>query len=120
MLYMKEEKFKVINFIRQLILVIDKELENFPKKDLEIKNRIRTSTYDLLEIAYEANSTKNLGYKEELLNKIMAKVKIIDFLINLSYDKELITNKKYLKIAARLDDIAKYTSGWMKSFCGQG
>lgn len=117
---MKEEKFKVINFIRQLILVVDKELENFPKKELEIKNRIRTSTYDLLEISYEANTSKDNQYKENLLNKILAKVKIIDFLINLSYDKKLITNKKYLKIVARLDDIAKYTNGWLKSLGGQG
>ena len=29
---MKEERFKVINFIRKLILFIDKELNNFPKK----------------------------------------------------------------------------------------
>ena len=117
---MKEEKFKVIDFIRKLILIVDKELENFPKKELEIKNRMRTSTYDLLEIAYEANSSKNIEYKEKLLNKMIAKVKIIDFLVNFSYDKKLITNKKYLKIATRLDDIAKYTNGWMKSLCGQG
>ena len=31
---MKEEKFKVINFIRELIIYIDKYLENFPKKDI--------------------------------------------------------------------------------------
>ena len=35
---MKEEKFQVINFIRNLIIVIDKELSNFPKKDIEIEN----------------------------------------------------------------------------------
>lgn len=29
---MKEEKFKVINFIRELILLIDSKMENFPKK----------------------------------------------------------------------------------------
>ena len=29
---MKTEKFKVIDFIRQLLVMIDKELENFPKK----------------------------------------------------------------------------------------
>ena len=39
---MKEEKFKVIEFIRKLIIAIDKELDNFPKKDIELKNRIRT------------------------------------------------------------------------------
>ena len=49
---MKEEKFKVIQFIRELILKVDSELDNFPKKDIEIKNRIRTSTYDL-QILYK-------------------------------------------------------------------
>ena len=34
---MKEEKFKVINFIRELIIYIDKNLENFPRKEIEIK-----------------------------------------------------------------------------------
>ena len=117
---MKEEKFKVIQFIRQLILVVDKDLENFPKKDFEIKNRIRTSSYDLLELAYEANYTKDKEKREQLLTKVTAKIKIIDFLINLSFDKKLLTQKKYLKIANRIDDIAKYTNGWIKSTIGQG
>ena len=52
---MKEEKFKVINFIRELIVYTDTYLENFPKKDIEIKNRIKNLSYDLLEIAYKAN-----------------------------------------------------------------
>ena len=38
---MKKEKFKVIDFIRELIVRVEKELENFPKKDIEIKNRIK-------------------------------------------------------------------------------
>lgn len=117
---MKEEKFKVIQFIRQLILVVDKDLENFPKKEYEIKNRIRTSSYDLLELAYEANFTKRKEEKEQLLTKIVSKIKIIDFLINLSFDKKLLTQKKYLKIAGRIDDIAKYTNGWIKTAIGQG
>ena len=37
-----------------------------------------------------------------------------DFLLNLSYDKKLITEKKYHKLALALDDIVKYTSGWLK------
>lgn len=112
---MKEEKFRVIQFIRELILKVDKELENFPKKDVEIKNRIRISTYDLLELAYEANSSQNIIYKQELLNKMIAKIKIIDFLLNLSYDKKLITEKKYYKLGQSLGDISKYSNGWLKS-----
>jgi len=111
---MKEEKFKIVQFIREMILVIERELDNFPKKDIEIKNRIRTATFDLLELGYEANSSRNEEYKQELLTKMIAKIKIVDFLLNLSYDKMLITEKKYFRLALRLDDIAKYVNGWLK------
>ena len=37
---MKTEKFKIIQFIRELIIIIDKEMDNFPKKDIELKSRI--------------------------------------------------------------------------------
>ena len=67
---MKEEKFKVIKFIRELIIEIDKELTNFPKKDIELKNRIRINSYDLLEISYEANVTNNVENKKILLYKL--------------------------------------------------
>lgn len=94
---------------------IDKELTNFPKKEIEIKNRIRTNSYDLLEIVYEANTTTRDKEKLKLLEKAIAKIKVIDFLINLSYDKMLITNKKYIKLGQRMDDIIKYATGWMKT-----
>ena len=61
---MKEERFKVINFIRKLILFIDKELNNFPKKDIEIKNRVRNISYDILELAYEANNISDIENKK--------------------------------------------------------
>ena len=110
---MKEEKFKIINFIRNFIVQADRELINFPKKDMEIKNQIRTLSYELLEICYEANATMSIEYKIRLLEKCIAKVKVIDFLINLSYDKQIISNKKYIKLGLIMDDIIKYISGWL-------
>ncbi len=112
---MKAEKFKVIQFIRELILAVDKELDNFPKKDIELKNRIRMASYDLLELAYEANTSEVIEFKKVQLTKMVSRVKIIDFLLNLSFDKALITQKKYYKLAAKIDDIIKYTTGWLKS-----
>lgn len=112
---MRTEKFKVIEFIRQLIIAVDKELINFTKKENELKNRIRSNSYDILELIYEANSTENIGKKVDLLQKILAKVKVIDFLLNLSFDREIITSKKYLKLANRIDDITKFTTGWLNT-----
>ena len=52
---MKEEKFKILQFIREFIVRVENELENFPKKDIEIKKRIKDTSYELLELVYRAN-----------------------------------------------------------------
>ena len=49
---------------------------------------------------------------------MISKVKVIDFLINLSYDKEIINNKRYLKFGETLDEIIKYLVGWRKTING--
>ena len=91
------------------------EYVRLPKKENELKNRIRSNSYDILELIYEANSTENIDKKVDLLQKILAKVKVIDFLLNLSFDREIITSKKYLKLANRIDDITKFTTGWLNT-----
>lgn len=53
---MKEEKFKVIKFSKELIIILDKELENVPKKDLEIKNTIKQKSFEMLELICYANT----------------------------------------------------------------
>lgn len=111
---MKQEKFKVIQFIREFLIMIDSQMDSFPKKDIELKNRIRMNSYDILEIAYEANTEKNKEIKNKLLQRIITKIKVIDFLLNLSYDKQIITEKKYYKFGNKMDDIVKYTTGWIQ------
>ena len=92
---MKEEKFKVLQFIRELLIIIEEQMDNFPKKDIELKNRIRNNSYDLLELVYNANLIKEKEEKIKSLNLAVEKIKVIDFLVNLSYDKQIITAKKY-------------------------
>ncbi len=112
---MKQEKFKIIQFIREFIIYIDNNLDNFPKKDIELKNRIRNTSYDLLELVYKANVTSDNQYKKNLLEEIIAKIKMIDFLLNLCYDKQIINSKRYVKFGEKMDDILKYTLGWIKT-----
>ena len=112
---MKIEKFKVIQFIRELLILIDKQMDNYPNKDIELKNRIRTNSYDLLEITYEANSIQDVEVKKKLLNRALAKIKVIDFLLNLSFDKQIINQKRYYKFGNKIDDVTKYIIGWINS-----
>ena len=64
---MENEKFKVLNYIRKLLTYIDQNLDNFPKKDIELKNRIRNESYDLLYLSYKANTTDNIEKKIDLI-----------------------------------------------------
>ena len=113
---MTEEKFRVIQLTREFILIVDKELDNFPRKDIEIKARLRNTCFDLLEILYKANMIENIEKKKELLEIAIAKIKIIDFLINLSFDRELISNKKYLRLGTKLEEMIRYITGWLKKY----
>lgn len=109
---MKYEKFKIVNLIKEFIVNIDNNLTNFPKKEIELKHRIKETTYDLLLIAYEGNTTTNIERKTELQEKAIAKVKYLDFLINLCYYRQIINGKKYVKFGEKLECILRYIFAW--------
>ena len=48
------------------------------------------NSYDILELAYEANNISNNENKNPILEKIIAKIKVIDFLLN-KMKKKLLT-----------------------------
>lgn len=109
---MKYEKFKIINLIKELIINIDNNLTNFPKKEIELKRNIINSAYNLLLIVYEANISKNADKKSDLQEKAISNIKYLDFLINLCYDKQIINGKKYMKFGEKLDEIIRYIVAW--------
>lgn len=112
---MKKEKFVVINCIRELIVNIDKYLVNFPKRDIEIKQQISTISKEMLLLAYEANASENKEKRRDIQEKVISRLKYLDFLINLCYDKQIINGKRYLKFGESIDYILKYANGWRKS-----
>lgn len=49
---MKNDKFKIIEFMRKLIIYFDKILINFPKKELELKTILINELYYTLKLLY--------------------------------------------------------------------
>ena len=110
---MKQEKFKIVNLIKDLIVYIDQSILNFPKKEIELKHKIKDTAYNLLLYSYEANNRSNVEKKIELQEKCIAYIKYLDFLFNLCYEKQIINGKRYLKYGERLDMIVRYIGGWV-------
>ena len=111
---MKIEKFRVVENIRQFIMVSNIYLKNFPKKEYALSDKIKRNSYDILELAYYANSSTDLDVKIDKINNLLAKVRVIDFLLDYSQDNKYIENKHYLKLCMRIGDIEKFCTGWIE------
>lgn len=112
---MKKDKFIVINLIKEFIVNIDKYLNNFPTKEIELKHKIKETSYELLQNSYLANCTDNINKRKSVQEEMIAQIKYLDFLFNLCYDKQIINSKRYLKFGESLDYILKYVVGWRNS-----
>ena len=112
---MKSERFKIIKLVKEFIIRVEENLVNFPNKEMELKRKIKETSYGILLKVYNANITSDKEKKKALQEEIIAEIKYIDFLINLCYDKKIINGKKYLKFGEKLDELVRSVMGWMKA-----
>lgn len=107
-----KDKFYITNLIKKIINDFDKYLTNFPHKEIELKREIMNTSYHMLKIAYEGNTTYNIEKRIDIQDKIISYIKYLDYLINCCYEKKIINSKKYLKFGENLDYLLKYVNGW--------
>lgn len=104
-----KDKLLIITKIKKTIIYLDKIVINFPNKERVLKDKLIESLYDLLYLSYKANITQNKYYKQELLIKI----RLIDFYLSISLDKNYISYKKYTQIVNHLIELIKMIHGWI-------
>ncbi len=79
-----------------------------------IGNRIENKFLDLLELSYSAYYTKR-DKKAEKISKCIFQLDTLKYLMHISWEAKLISNKHYEEIAVKLEEIGKILGGWMKS-----
>lgn len=87
--------------VRKTITYVEKNIYNFPNEYKVLKERIINSCYDILENVYRANINQNIDSKREAL----VQLKMLNFYLKQSLDKELITKKKFLSYGNHLLEI---------------
>lgn len=107
--------FKILKYIKEFIIMLDDYLLNYPKKYFELRNRLVNDSYELLELVYLANYTEKEKRKEVQI-KILMKINIIDFYIEQSYKKKVISEKQSIKISNNLLIINKMIYKWIDAF----
>lgn len=110
-----KENFRIINLVKEMIENFDKYLINFPHKDIELKRNLYETSYHLLKLLYECNSTTNLDLKTTLQDKIIADIKFIDFTICRSFKRQIINEKRYIKFGTSLGYIYASVLKWKRA-----
>jgi hypothetical protein len=99
---------KLYDFILWMIPKIDK----FPRNQkFLIGDRLETLVLDTLETLIEAAYTKNKGH---LLRQANLQLEKMRYLVRLSKDLKLITNKDYEYCARAINDVGISVGAWLK------
>lgn len=106
-----KDKLLIIDKFKRTILYIDKFLDNFPNRYMEIKWNISKYLDEVLECMYLANNDYD---KDMNKNLCIIKIEMIDFYMMKSYKKGIISKKKYESISKHLIEIVKMIYGWKK------
>lgn len=111
---MNNDKFIINRHIKEFILAIDEYLINYPRNCFELRNRLVNDSYSLLELLYLANYSSGETRKEYQLMCLM-KTDLIDFYIEESFKKKILSEKQCVKLTKRLSIIHKMIYKWFSN-----
>ena len=109
---MNDNNFLIVTKLKKTIEYIDNHLQNFPHKNIELKQRIIKDLFDTLEFCYLANNNYD---KNNYQLKSIVKLSMIDYYLKISYKKDLISKKQYELISKHLLEVKKMIFAWREN-----
>jgi len=106
--------FKILNNTYKTINYINKLLINYPNKEIVLKNNIEKNNYDWIESIFAFNINDSWRIKEKYLKDILIKLSMCEFYIKISYEKKIISKKKFIVIGNYLLEIRRMVYGLKK------
>lgn len=105
-------EFRIVKNMKQFILSLDSILINYPKNEKILKDKIKSTSYELLELILLANLKENKLEEQQL---IIVKISMLDFYFEESYKKKYISERQALRKTNELSVITKMMYGWIKN-----
>lgn len=109
------QDFKLLSNLEKTINYINKELLNYPKYDVVLRNNIESTMYTLVELIHSYRITTNNRTKEKNLNDFIIKLSMLDYYMRVSYEKKIINSHKLVVITNFLIEIRKIAYGVIRS-----
>lgn len=109
---MNTNEFRIVTNMKKFILSLDTILINFPKNEKVLKDKIKETSYEVLELINLANLKPE---KLEYQYVIISKLSMLDFYFEEAISKAYISEKKCKNKCDELLNITKMIYGWIKN-----
>ncbi len=110
---MNNDRFLISKYMKEFINGIDKIIINIPNKDRVIKDKLYTTSYNILYLIYKANYSNNKGIKYNICLDIIANINMLDYYFERCYINRYLSKKQVLSRIEKLNIITKMVYGWM-------
>ena len=107
--------FSLLNNAKKTILYINKQLVNFPKSEVVLKQNIEKTMYEIIELIFSYSINDTLRIKIKYLKDLIIKLSMLDFYIATSFDKRIISKKKFESTSLYIIEIRKIAYGLVKN-----
>ena len=107
--------FSLLNNSKKTIAYINKQLINYPKSEVVLKQNIERTMYEIIELifSYSINDVERIKLK--FLKDLIIKLSMLDFYIATSFEKRLISKKKFESTSLFIIEIRKIAYGLIKN-----
>ena len=105
-------EFRIIKNFKSFIFTCNNVLDNFPKKEKVLRDKLQNTCYDVLELLELANISDE---KAELQKKIISKISMLDFYLEISFKRKYICEKQCKNMSDSLLNVTKMIYGWIKN-----
>ncbi len=107
--------FALLNNSKKTIAYINKQLINYPKSEVVLKQNIEKNMYEIIELIFSYSINDIERVKIKYLKDLIIKLSMLDFYIATSFEKRIISKKKFESISMFIIEIRKITYGLVKN-----
>jgi len=107
--------FSLLNNAKKTIFYINKQLINYPKSEMVLKQNMEKNMYEIIELIFSYSISDVERIKIKYLKDLIIKLSMLDFYVATSFEKRIISKKKFESTAMYIVEIRKIAYGLVRN-----
>lgn len=107
--------FALLNNSKKTIAYINKQLINYPKSEVVLKQNMEKNMYEIIELIFSYSISDIERIKIKYLKDLIIKLSMLDFYVATSFEKRIISKKKFESTAMFIVEIRKIAYGLVRN-----